>query len=541
MKVRLIVVLALAALVSSADPRNVAAHLAKEARRAQNAGQIVRAYLLYAEAAARDPHTVSYAVNRDALAPAAQLFTKANIESADIAPDIRAAETAPESAVEPPADAVSLGPLTDEHLQPPPRLQPSPDVHDFDLRLDEKPALTQVANAYGIDVVFDPDFDVRGNIRFVIDHADFRAAMEGVTAVTHTFVFPLSAHRIFVARDTEPKRNEFEPVTMVTVQLPDAVDFKEVTDAANAVRGALSLRGGISWDSSAKTVFVRDRVSRARIARSLLEALILPKAQVSLDVQLLTVDSDVNYHYGLALPTSFQIYDFFKIGGFQTLLPNITNVGQVFAFGIGRAFFGVTLTDATLFATYTKSSSRNFFDATVVLGDRQTATLHVGDKYPIPQSLYSGFQQSGGGSIYNPIGQVTQEDLGLELKLGARVSGDGDVSLDVEAAYKALGTLTLNTVPSIAQREFKGTIRLREGEWAILAGMDEQDHTVSRSGIAGLAQIPGINQALSENTRDNKASNTLILIKPSITRLPMASWISPQYFLGPQHGERVLM
>jgi general secretion pathway protein D len=532
-----------AALSSFAASDGVAARLAKRAKRAQNAGQLVRAYLLFAEAAARDPQNASYAVNRDAIAPLAKLLTKVDVQKQDISADIKEAESAPPTAEE--EQALSVIPAEDvrreRELQPPPHLQPSTALRDFDLRLDERAAITEVAKGYGINAMFDPQFDDRPIPRFAIDRVDFRTAMEALTAVTHTFVFPLSPRSIFVARDNDQKRNEFEPTVLLTVPLLESIETKEIVDAANAVRGALALRGGISWDSVGRTVVIRDHVTRARIARSLLEALLLPKAQVSFEVQLMTVDSNTNYHYGAALQSSFQIFNFSKVGGFQRILPDLTSLTNVFAFGVGSAFFGVTLTDATFFATYSKSTSRNLFDATVVVADGQTANLHVGDKYPIPQSLYSGFQQSGGASLYNPIGQVTLEDLGLVLKLIPRVNGDGDISLEVEAEYKALGTQTLETVPSITQREFKGTVRLREGEWAILAGMDETDQTRSKSGIIGLAQIPGLDQVLGEHTYDKTISNTLIVIKPTVTRLPMSNWISPQYLLGPVRGWRVLL
>jgi general secretion pathway protein D len=296
----------------------------------------------------------------------------------------------------------------------------------------------------------------------------------------------------------------------------------------------------MAFDATSRIVIVRDRVSRARIARSLLEALLLPRAQVSIEVQLLTLDSDRSYHYGVSLPTSFPIINFGHIGEFQRILPSIGNAMNFLVFGGGATLFGVGLTDATIFATYSKSFTSNVYKASMIVGNGQTANLHVGDKFPIPQSLNTGFQQTG-GSIYNPIGEVTLEDLGLILKLTPHVNGDSEIGLDVEAEYKALGTVTIQTVPSINQRKFKGSVMLREGQWAVLAGMDENTSTVTRNGLAGLAQIPGLNQVLGENTRDNKSESTLIVIKPTITSLPMSSFISPQYLLGPILGARVLL
>lgn len=63
----------------AADP--TAAQLAREARKAQNAGLIVRAYMLYAEAVRLDPNNVSYLTNREALAPLAHMMAQAGFQS----------------------------------------------------------------------------------------------------------------------------------------------------------------------------------------------------------------------------------------------------------------------------------------------------------------------------------------------------------------------------------------------------------------------------------------------------------------------------
>src|SRR6478672_10108837 len=141
-------------------------------------------------------------------------------------------------------------------------------------------------------------------------------------------ILPISPHAIFFARDTEDKRNELEPTILLTMAVPEALNEKDVIDAANAVRGVLGLRS-FGWDSFNRTVLVRDRATRARVAQSLLDALLLPKAQVSLEVQFLTLDSQTNYHYGLALPTSYQLLNFGHIGHFQSILPTLASAMNI--------------------------------------------------------------------------------------------------------------------------------------------------------------------------------------------------------------------
>jgi general secretion pathway protein D len=523
--------------MAATDP--VAAQLARSAREAQDSGQLVRAYLLFSEAAAHDPHNPSYRSNRDALASAAKLLTQAQLQTAEVSEEAKAGE-GNRSTPQPPIEMATRREWqSDENLQPLPRIEANSSTHDFDIRADEKTLFEQISSAYGVRGIWDPQLEAQQNVRFRIEGADFRIAMEALTAATHTFVFPISKHVMFFVRDTEAKRAELEPNVLVAFQLPDALDQRDLVEAATAVRGVLNLRS-IGWDSTARTVLIRDRYTRAQTARSLFEALLLPKGQLSLEVQFLQFDSTRSFHYGLSLPTAFSLVDFGRIGSFKSVLPSSIPNAAFMAFGGGATLFGVGITSASLFATYSDSVSRSLYNATVVVGDRQTATLHIGDKYPIPQSIYSGAQQNA-GSIYNPVGQVTLEDLGIVLKVTPRINGEGEIALDIEADSKSLGAETPTTIPAIGEREFKGNVSMREGEWAVIAGMDVTSHSVTRNGVIGISQISGLNQLLSENTRDTEISNTLLVLKPTITRLPMSSAISPQYLLGPTRGRRVLL
>jgi general secretion pathway protein D len=522
----------------AATSQEVAQQLAARALKAQLSGETVRAYLLFSEAAKRDPRNPTYRAGRDSLATAAKLLRDNDIESADVSADIKEAEQAADNPGPPPLEPATAVDWS-KHLRSIPHLDADPGRQTFALRADEIGLFQKVASSYGLRVVWDPQLISVPNIRFDLCDADLKTALEALTAVTHTFVFPISTHTIFFARNTEDKRNELEPTILLTMAVPEALNEKDVVDAANAVRGVLGLRS-FGWDSANRTVLVRDRATRARVAQSLLDALLLPKAQVSLEVQFLTLDSQTNYHYGLALPTSYQLLNFGHIGHFQSILPTLTSAMNVAMFGGGSTLLGLGIGDATLFATYSKTAARTTYQAVMVASDGQTANLHVGEKYPIPQTLYTGFQQSS-ASIYNPIGQVTLEDLGLLLKMTPRVNGEGDVSLDVEAEFKTLSGQTFNTVPAIAQRKFTGSVVLREGEWAVITGLDESSTTATRNGIAGISNIPGVNQALSENTRAHETSNTLVVIKPTIIRLPMSNTVTPQYLLGPVRGERVVL
>lgn len=517
-----------------------AGRLAHRAEQARGSGQIVSAYLLYAEAASLEPKNARYTSNRDALAPAAKLLSKMELDTPN-KEDVAAAkeEESHRGNPEPPVEIARREVWEmDNSLQAQPELKPRDTSASFDVRGDEHALYAAVTAVYGLRVTFDPQMDLHSNLHFAISGADFHTVMEALTAATGTFTFAAAPDHIFVARNTEEKRNQYEPQVLLTFPLPNALEQKDLVEAATAVRTVLNIRS-IGWDSVTRTVMVRDRASRARITHALLEAVLLPKPQVSISVQLMTVDTQRTYHYGLALPTSYQLGFFGNPGGFKYILPDFGSALKFVTFGGGASLFGLALGDSTLFATYTDARSHNLFDAVANVSGGQTATLHIGSQYPIAQTLYTGFAQST-PSIYTPAPQINLVDLGIILKVTPKIGGDGDIALDLEAQYKALTNQTINTIPIILKREFKGSVNLREGESAVIAGLDTNSESVTRNGLVGLSQIPGLNQILAENTRDRQTSRTLVVIKPTLTSLPLSASLAPQFLLGPARGQSVL-
>jgi general secretion pathway protein D len=521
-------------LCLASDPG--AAALAREARKAQAHGQVVRAYLLFAEAAARDPQNESYRFNRESLKPLANLLSKSNIEPEPSRENLLA--SVPAGSDENIENLDAGQERKDNELQPPPKLQFEPGRHSFHLRTNERTLLETVARSYHVDVVFDPEFQPAPSAEIDLDSADFRDAMDAVTQSTGTFLFPISPRAIFVARDTSQKRDQYEPEVVFTVPVSDISDQKEIVDIANAARQVFELRH-IAFDSEKRAITVRDRISRARAAQVLMENMVHPKPQISIEVQILSLDSRSSLHYGLTIPNSIPIVNF----GRYALKQSILNLPQGFTnfltFGGGQTLFGIGVIGAESFALSSSSWTQSIFDTLTVVSNGQTADLHIGDKFPIAQALYTGVSQLP-NALYAPPPQIEQVELGIVLKVTPHLHGNGSITIDLEAAYKALGSLSFNTVPEILQRELKGTVQLEQGEWAVLGGLETYTSSVNRGGLAAVSDVPVVSQLLGDISRNRENSQTLVVIKPHVVRGEPAI-DGDEYFVGGQTGKRVLL
>jgi len=111
---------------------------------------------------------------------------------------------------------------------------------------------------------------------------------------------------------------------------------------------------------------------------------------------------------------------------------------------------------------------------------------------------------------------VSFEDLGLSVEVTPRANGSGEVTLELEAEFKALTGQVVDDIPVIANRRLQSTVRLRSGEWAVIAGLMSSSQARTISGLAGFSRIPVIRDVLGSNTRDRATDEVVVILKPTI-------------------------
>jgi general secretion pathway protein D len=120
------------------------------------------------------------------------------------------------------------------------------------------------------------------------------------------------------------------------------------------------------------------------------------------------------------------------------------------------------------------------------------------------------------GSFQTPFPSFSYEDLGLTLKAKPQVYVNSDVGLTFEMDFRTLAGQSINGVPVIANREYKGSITLVDGEPAVVAGSVSQSEQRSLNGIPGLGAIPGVNKIMVSNSKTDETDELLLVITPHV-------------------------
>jgi general secretion pathway protein D len=501
--------------------------LLERARKAEADGNKARAYVLYQRAAAANPSDPAIWARMRAL--------RGNFPPTPSTGPMEDPGPPPEVLIPGLTGVLSLKDLVDgRRLDGPMRLTAAkPGKKSFHVRGEAKKLFEDIAREFGLVAIFERDLATAPPspaIRFDIEDADYRTVLQALSTATNTFAVPISERIVLVAQDTAAKRQEYEPTVTRVFPIPQRTSVQEAQELSQAIQQTLEVRR-IVVDPTKRQILIRDRARKVDIAALLLEDMANYKPQIEIELELLTAGKSRSLNFGVTLPNSTQLINFGKVTdsiGFQ----GSSTFTNFLAFGGGKTFLGIGLAGAELLGTYTKTESTSVVKTHVVASDGQSATMHIGDKYPIITNQYLGATAAPGQNTFAPAPTVNFEELGLVMKVTPWVHGMDEVTLEIEAEFKVLGTGGFNGIPVINTRKFQSKLRLKTSEWAVVAGLVTDNETRTLSGIAGLATVPILGQVFSRNGKDQDESTSLVVIKPRIISTPPSERITRMYWFG---------
>lgn len=494
------------------SPKEAALALARRAKKAKKAGQNAQAYLLYAEAFALQPSNRTYKSQMELLQTRAARESKPLPRKTD-EPEIA---SVPELGAEDVFDSLTAKELASaRELREPPTLRAKAGKQNFDLTGDGRVLFDKVADAFGLQTVYDGDYPKSGpSVRFKVSGADYREAIHDLEAATGSFVVPLSGRLFMVAQDTPAKRNDLEQTMEIMISVPQAMTTQELTEIAQVLRQATNIEK-IAWESTESKIVLRDRVSRVVPAIALVNQLLAYRPEVVIDLEFLQVEMSDMAQYGFTVANNFSAIYLGQVLRNAISVPS--GVTSLLTFGGGKTLVGITAAQVQAMFNETRSESHSLYKAQLRATSGLPATLHVGEKYPIITGGYFGTVPAGTkGTVYSPPPAFSYQDLGLEMKVTPVVNGANGTTLTVETTFQVLTGDTVNNIPVIGSRGLKSQVSLKNGEWAIIGTLKNSTRAKSSSGFLGLSQIPVLGKLFRQVSTDKEDSNVLIGIRPRL-------------------------
>ncbi len=367
-----------------------------------------------------------------------------------------------------------------------------------------------IGKASQINFIYDEKTDLNKPLTIEIGSVSLERALDVLMLQTKNFYKIIDEHTLLIAPDNRQKRQELEDQVIRTFYLSSA-DTKQVVAV---IRTLLNSRQ-VAENDPLNSISIKDTPDKVAIAAKLIESNDKSKGEVIIDVQLLEINRKSLQTLGIDLSSKSMTLQFLD-GKASVPLNNLSAIKQQ-----GNWLLG-PIPSVVLNFLKSDSDTKTIAQPQLRVSEGEKAEIVIANRIPIPNTSFNSSQTVGGNIV--PITSFTYQNVGITLKIEPRVHHNKEVSLKVELEVSNLaGVVDLGTgvtQPIIGTRQIQTTIRLRDGETNLLAGLIKRDDKTSKSGVAGITDIPGIGDVFSTNTTDREETDIVLTLTPYIVRIP---------------------
>jgi general secretion pathway protein D len=287
------------------------------------------------------------------------------------------------------------------------------------------------------------------------------------------------------------------------------------------------VRPQVVLNKNTNALTVRATQPVLQIFEQLIRANDKPKAEVLIDVEILEVDQQRVKQMGLNLSQ----YALGFTMSPEVSPPNTSSTPNAFPnqpppFNLNTVSQGVSTSDfyATVPSALIKlleSDSRTKLLARPQLRGQERAqlVLNLGEEIPVPTTTFAS--QGQGGIANQPVTSFTLKQVGINLQITPRVSFDGEIILEIVVESSRVGPLVDiagTSLPSFGQRRASTTMRMRDGESNLLAGLIKEEDRSAVRGMPGINRIPILRALFGGSDTTVGASDIIMIITPRILR-----------------------
>jgi general secretion pathway protein D len=369
-------------------------------------------------------------------------------------------------------------------------------------------AYLALGRAAGVNVTFDPSFQ-DATVSLDLQNVGFDQALTALSAAGRTFHRVLDAKVLNVVPDTPSKRREFEQQVVKTLFLSNA-DLKETIDLLRVVLGARR----IAPVPGTNALTINDTPDKVAAAERIVEVVDKRRAEVVVEVQILEVARNKLKEYGIYLTSGL---DSQGIEGIASGIFPDPSVRRLEDGPYDRENLVVTsLPGAVLRLLETDSSTRLLANPQLRISEGQTAQARFGDQVPVPVTTFTAI--ATGGLPQQPITSFEYKNVGVNIDMTPRVHHDGEVTLQLKLDISAVGAPGYQGLPTFNSRTVNSTIRLRDGETNMLAGLILDNERRGLTGLPGVASIPFIGRLFARNRDEQQQTDIVMTLTPHVIR-----------------------
>jgi general secretion pathway protein D len=384
-----------------------------------------------------------------------------------------------------------------------------------------------ISRSAGVNFVFDRDVRPDLRVTIFVRSARLEDVVNLVLATNQLARKVINENSLLVYPNTPAKQREYQELVTRSFYLANA-DAKQT---AAMIRALVKTRD-LYIDEKLNLVVMKDTADAVRLAEQLVATQDLGEPEVMLEVEVLEVASSLIREFGIRYPERINVGTLG--GGVSTATTTQTATTVTTAAPTPPPFtelppkpwqwfvanpvfiFNLRQTDGTV---------NLLANPRIRVKNRDKAKIHIGEKVPVITTTST--------ANVGVSSSVSYLDTGLKLDVEPNVYLEDEVAIKMQLEVSNI-LEQLNVSGTVAYRlgtrQTATTLRLRDGETQVLAGLISDEDRTAANKIPYLGDIPNLGRLFSSNTDQRVKTEIIMLLTPRVVRnLARPDTVSAQF------------
>lgn len=389
--------------------------------------------------------------------------------------------------------------------------------------------LRTIGDLTGINVQYDQGLDAALSRPYSMDLQE-QSVEEVLLQVlqANALTFKIQNPRtIFVYQDNPQQRQKYEDQYVQTFFLSHANPTDLQTQLNALLNGTnIAVRPAFSPNKDNNSLTVKATAPVLAVISNFVNSMDRPVPEVFIEAEILEVDRSYTKQLGLdlnqwALGLAFspEVSPATGTGSIPPATPGSYNLNTI-SRGVSANDFYLTSPGAMIRLLESNQNTRVLARPSQRGQAGAEISLKLGDQIPIPTTV---FQAGAAGGVANiPATSVQYQSVGVNLVFTPRVTYQDEVILEKLTLEKSGLGANLDvggqTFPTIVSRQANTTLRLRDGESTMIAGLLRDDDRRTIKSLPGLVNLPVLRSIFGNSDRQIDQTDIVMIITPHIVR-----------------------
>jgi general secretion pathway protein D len=362
--------------------------------------------------------------------------------------------------------------------------------------------LELISKRSGLNFVYDKDIppDLRTTV-FVRD-TPVEEVLRVVLLTSQLERRVLNPRTILIYPNTPDKAQAYKELVVRSFYLDNA----DVKQTANMVRSVVKTRD-LYVDEKLNLLVVRDTPEAIRIIEKLIAAQDVADAEVVLDVEVLEVSQTLLSQVGIQWPESVAL----GLVGAAGVPGQLT--GRE-ARNINGELVRLTVSDPLIALSLRELAGRSnvLANPRIRVKNREKARIHIGDKVPVVTTTAGATGFVSESVNYLEVGLKLEVEPTVHIGEWVGIKVGLEVSNITNEIKSGAGTLAYQ----VGTRNAATSLRLRDGETQVLAGLISDEDRRQASQVPGLWRLPVIGRLFQSDNDTVNRTEVVLLITPRV-------------------------